>query len=241
MEIIKNKTLWSSFNNAIKGIIYVLKTQRNMRVHFLLAFGILIISLFLDLTKFEILILIFAITVVLIVEMINTAIEVVINLITETYHPLAKMAKDIAAGAVLFAAINAFIVGYLIFMKFIKLYVESDLEVVLIKVQRSPEYITLICLLVVIISVLMGKSIFKRGSPLSGGMPSGHSAVAFAIWTITLYVHPDNVLVLSVPVFILAVLVVHSRIALGIHNWWEGLTGSFLGVLITTLIFQLFS
>ncbi len=241
MEIIKNKTLWSSFNNAIKGIVYVVKTQRNMRIHFLLAFVVLIAILFLNLTKIEVLILVFTIMLVLIVEMINSAIEVVINLITETYHPLARMAKDIAAGAVMFAAINAFIVGYLIFMKFVKLYVESELEVVLFKVQRSPEYITLICLLIVIILVLMGKTMFKKGSPLRGGMPSGHSAIAFAIWTTTIYVHPGNVLVVCVPVFILACLIVHSRIALGIHNWWEGLTGAFLGVLVTTLIFQIFT
>lgn len=241
MTNIRNKTLWTSFNNAIKGIIYVLKTQNNMRIHFLFAFVILVSSLFLNLTKIEVLILSFAIIFVLIAEMFNSAIEIVINLITDTYHPLARMAKDIAAGAVLFASINALLVGYLIFMKFVKLYIESKFEVVLFRVQRLPEYITIICLLIVIIFVIVGKVIFKKGSPMRGGMPSGHSALAFAIWSITLYVHPYKFLVLSLPVFILAVLVVHSRVALGIHNWWEGLTGGFLGVLVTTLIFQLFS
>ncbi len=241
MSDIKNRTLWLSFNNAIEGIVYVLKSQRNMRIHFLIAFLILIFSLFINLTKVEMVILTFAIMFVLITEMFNSAIELVINLITDTYHPLARMAKDIAAGAVLFASINALIVGYVIFIKLIKLYVESEMEMVLFKVQRLPEYIALVCLLILIILVIMGKVIFKKGSPMRGGMPSGHSALAFAIWTITFFVHPYNFLILSLPVFILAVLVLHSRVSMRIHNWWEGLTGAFLGILVTTLIFQLFS
>ena len=104
-----------SLNWAFEGVIHVLRTQRNMRIHFALATVVLILAFSYGVTKLELMALLVAISFVLIAEMVNTAIEATIDLATTSFDPLAKMAKDIAAGAVLIAAVNAVVIGYLVF------------------------------------------------------------------------------------------------------------------------------
>ncbi len=232
----KRRKIWESFNYAIEGIIYVLKTQKSMRIHLLLAASVLILSLFLHLEKAEVIILAFAIVLVLITEMFNTALELVVNLITDTYHPLARISKDIAAGAVFFASANAVVVGYLVLFK---KYLRPDMAPVLARVKESPEYITFVCLAIVFIFVIIMKSYSGRGTPMHGGLPSGHSAMAFAICTATAFIS-QNVL-LTLLIFILAFILGQSRVSSGVHSWWEVFVGALLGIFVTTLIFQVFS
>src|SRR3990170_7468993 len=110
----KPKNWLESLNCAIEGILYVAKTQRHMRYHFMTAVVVLVLSLFLNLSWIEFSLLAFCITLVLFAEVINTAIEVTVDLISEEYHPLARVAKDVAAGAVLLVAIGSFTIGYVI-------------------------------------------------------------------------------------------------------------------------------
>src|SRR5262245_28266390 len=108
-------TLIDSFNYAIEGLIHVLRTHRNMRIHFAVAIGVLVAAVWIGVNRFELIALILAIAFVFIAEMINSAIEQAIDVATTSFDPLAKLAKDIAAGAVLIAAVNAVAVGYLVF------------------------------------------------------------------------------------------------------------------------------
>ena len=180
----KPRSFLESFNSAVEGIIYVLKTQRNMRIHFLIAIAILVGSLFLrpHLSPIEFLILGFTVVLVLITEMVNTAVEKTIDLISDTYHPLARIAKDITAGTVLIVAVLALAVGYLIlFRRF-----APGIESVIYSVKVSPSHITFISLLTVILIVVLIKAYSARSGSfvLRGGMPSLHSALAGAIWII---------------------------------------------------------
>lgn len=229
----KAKKLLDSFNYAIEGIIYTIKTQRNMRIHVVIAVIVLLLTLFYDLSKIEILILFFTIFLVIIAEMINTSIEATIDLITDKYHELAKIAKNVAAGAVLIAAINSIIVAYLIFYD--KINILSG--VVLHKVRSTPIHVTFISLLVVIFITISLKAHTKKGTPLRGGMPSGHAAISFSILTAIAFLS-KNVLVITLS-FILAILVVQSRIESGIHSTYQVLIGAILGFLITLALFQL--
>lgn len=106
-----------SFKFAFEGITYVLSTQNNMRIHVVVAFIALILSIILDVPQYQLLLVFFSIVFVMCMELINTAIEKTIDLMTTEYHPLAKIAKDVAAGAVLFAAIFAFIIGVYVFTR----------------------------------------------------------------------------------------------------------------------------
>src|SRR5438552_18020256 len=112
---VKRPTIFDSFNYAFEGLIHVLRTQRNMRVHFLAAVVVLVVALDVGVSKIELIALLISITFVLVAEMINTAVEGAIDVATSSFDPMAKLAKDIAAGAVLLATINAVVVGYLAF------------------------------------------------------------------------------------------------------------------------------
>lgn len=113
--MIKHKTLLQSFGYAWEGIVYALKNDQNFRVHILAAIIVILFSLFFKVSPFEMGILGVMIILVIVAEMINTAIENMVNLITKEYHLEAKIAKDVASGMVLVTSIGAFIVGLLIF------------------------------------------------------------------------------------------------------------------------------
>lgn len=110
----RSRSLLWSFNYAIQGIVYALRTQRNMRLHFIAAFTVLVASLVLQVTGLGLAAIVFAICLVLVTELINTAVEATVDLATEGLDPLAKIAKDVAAGAVFIASVNAVVVAYLV-------------------------------------------------------------------------------------------------------------------------------
>jgi len=119
----KNRTLIDSFRNAWAGIKYALKSQRNIRIHISVALIVLVLSWLLEIGKLEFLLIINSIALVLFAEMVNTAVEKTVDLFMSTYHPLAKTAKNVAAGAVLIATINAVIVGlYILGVPLIKVF-----------------------------------------------------------------------------------------------------------------------
>jgi diacylglycerol kinase (ATP) len=229
-------SLLESFNFAFEGIIHVLRTQRNMRVHFLVAAGVLIAAVSIGVERMELIALLISIAFVLIAEMINTAIEGTIDVSTTSFDPNAKLAKDIAAGAVLIATVTAVAVGYLVFSERLADRSSRVLE----RLADAPAHLTLIALVLTTIVVIATKALTHRGTPLRGGLPSGHAAVAFAGWmAITLILDEQRFLGSSVA-FILALLVAQTRVESGIHSPLEVLYGALLGALTTLVLFQLF-
>lgn len=230
----KVRKLIESFNAAIEGIVYSVRTQRNMRIHFFIAVGILIFSLFFDLSKAEIMVLFLSIALVIALEMVNTAIENAIDMFANYYHPLARIAKNVAAGAVLVAAINAVLVGYLLFFDRLK----PMANIIVNKVKQSPPHMTFITFALVMLIVIGVKAYFKEGTPLKGGLPSGHSAIAFSFATIITMITADTlVATLS---FLMALLVAQTRIEAKVHSLYETVIGSIIGIFVTIFIFQLF-
>jgi diacylglycerol kinase (ATP) len=230
-------SLLESFNYAFEGIIHVLRTQRNMRIHFVVATVVLIAALATGVSKLELIALLLSIAFVMIAEMINTAIEGAVDVSTTSFDPNAKLAKDIAAGAVLIATINAVAVGYLVFSA----QVADRSSRLLDRLANAPAQLTLIALVLTAIIVIATKALTGRGTPLSGGLPSGHAAIAFAGWmAVTLILDSQRFLISSV-VFILALLVAQTRVESGIHSALEVFYGSLLGALTTLVLFQAFS
>jgi len=230
----RDQGIVKSFNCAIEGFIYALKTQRSMRIHFLIAVLVLLLGIYFNFNRIELLILCAAISFVFVTEMVNTAVELTIDLVVEDkYHFLAHKIKDITAGSVLIASINAIVVGYLLFARRLPFSIEKGL----LKVRQSSWHMTFICLISVLAIVVMSKVVFHKGTPLRGGMPSGHSALAFSMWmVISLMSNNGLIIVLS---FIMAFLIARSRLAQGIHNVWEIFAGGIVGTLATLLIFQI--
>jgi diacylglycerol kinase (ATP) len=222
-----------SFNAAVEGFIYVLKTERNMRVHFLAALFFVLLGIYLGFSLFEVLVLSTTVTLVLAAEMINTAIEHIVDMIKSEFHPIARVTKDIGAGIVLVVSINAAIVGYALFSRKVPFSVDVEMA----RIRQSPWHMTFIAVILVFGLSILGKLIFHRGTPLRGGMPSGHAAVAFSIWTVIVFL-TNNSIVIALA-FVMAFLIARHRIKDAIHSFWEVLAGALLGILITTLIFQL--
>lgn len=104
-----------SFGYAIAGVWYCIRTQRNFRFHMAAALTVLILSRFFRLTAIEMVLLAFTILFVMICEMVNTAIEATVDIYCNAYHPKAKIAKDVAAGAVFLSAVIAVAVGVALF------------------------------------------------------------------------------------------------------------------------------
>jgi diacylglycerol kinase (ATP) len=230
--------LLDSFNFALEGIIHVLRTQRNMRIHFAVAVVVLVVAIATDVTKLELIALLLAIAFVLIAEMINTAIEGAIDVATSSFDPMAKLAKDIAAGAVLIAAINAVAVGYLVFSG----KTASKTARLIDRVRDAPAELTIVAFVLVVIVVIAIKAWTGSGRPLRGGLPSGHAAVAFAGWIALTYVAgADHRFLISTIGFVLAVLVAQTRVESGVHSSLEVALGGLLGALMTLALFQLTS
>lgn len=223
-----------SANYAIEGILHAAKTERHLRYHFYAAVLILLLSLILGITRSEFIAIAIVAIIVLSVEMLNTAIEATVDIIFKEYDNRAKIIKDIAAGAVLTASIGAAVVGYIIFLPYLKNIFENGLKIA----KHSGEDIAIISFVVLLILVIITKTFFGKGSPLRGGIPSGHAVVAFSIWAAVTFL--SEAFLPSFLVLILAVLVAQSRVSIGVHKPWEVILGALLGSVVTFFLFKLF-
>ena len=225
-----------SFNFAFEGIIHVLRTQRNMRIHFAVAALVLIAALVSGVDKLELIALLLAIAFVLIAEMLNTAVEAAIDVATTSFDPMAKLAKDIAAGAVLIATAVAVAVGYLVFSG----QVADRSSRLLDRLSTVPAELTLVALVLTTLVVIATKAFTGSGTPLRGGLPSGHAAVAFAGWmAVTLILDDvDHRFLISSVTFIMALLVAQTRVESGVHSSAEVLYGGLIGALVALVVFQ---
>jgi len=228
----KNTNLIKTFNYAIDGIIYTLKSQRNMKIHYAIAILVLFLTLFLNLSRIEIIAVFFSISLVILSEMFNTAIEKTVDLVTTEYSPLAKIAKDVAAGAVLISALNSIMVAYLVFFDRLN---PSTLSL-LIKIKNQDVHVTIIGIIITLLFVVAGKTLSPKGSHVQGGVVSGHAALSFALATSIGYIS-ENALVATLS-FMLALLVAQSRIEGRIHTLREVIYGGILGILVITLLFK---
>ena len=190
-------------------------------------------------SRIELIVLLLAISFVLIAEMVNSAIEQAIDVATTSFDPLAKLAKDIAAGAVLIATVNAVAIGYLVFANKVG---DAGLRTI-DRVRDAPADLTLIALVVTILLVIGTKAISGRGTPLRGGpaVRARRARVrrlgrgdelgrALAHWFLV-----------SSLTLIMALLVAHTRVESGVHSLLEVTYGGLLGAIVTLVLFQVFS
>ena len=116
------RALVKSFKYAITGVFTALRICRNLKIHYLMSVIAIAAGFYFEITKLEFAVILLTITQVICLEMVNTALEHVVDLLTEKRHILAMIAKDVAAGAVLISAIVAFVVGALVFGPYLVKY-----------------------------------------------------------------------------------------------------------------------
>lgn len=237
---IKNDNFIEAWYNAINGIIYTATTQRNFRIQLILAVIVLALSLFYGLSTTEFLCLVFALFFVIFAEMVNTAIETVVDLFVDVYHPKAKIAKDVAAGAVVLSACNALIVGYFVFFNAENMKAISDS--IFNNMVKSPQHLAFVAIILVVIAVIAIKASCskkkERGQLIKEGfVPSGQSAVAFAILT-AIWINSKDIVTFTLAL-VLSLLVVGNRVYNNARTKAEVLFGACMGVLIVMLIYGL--
>ena len=230
----RSRSLLWSFNYAIQGIVYALRTQRNMRLHVLAAVTVFIACLVLHITGFGLIAVMFAITFVVVAELVNTAIEAAVDLSVDGPDPLAKISKDVAAGAVFVASINAVVIAYLVMFDPVRRVAQQGLRFV----EVSSPALTVLALGLVAVAVIALKAASREGSFLHGGWPSGHTALAVGAATALGYI-TGSAAALVLALFI-AALVAQSRVESEVHTIPQVILGALLGLLLVTAVFQLF-
>lgn len=221
-----------NFRYAYEGIQYALSSQRHMKFHFTVSVFVLLFAMLLRLSKLDILFILASITLVIVMEMINTAVEKTVDLAMPDRHPLAKIAKDVAAGAVLVTAVFAVAVGAIVFYEPVDtLLREWRMQRISLSAGMVVAFVALVLILIIAIQVrLSGKS--------SAGKPSLIAAVSFAIATLICLVSAESlVILLSVLLCVIFVIVLHDKTDRSVLSL---LLGGATGSLITLLCYSLF-
>lgn len=241
-EKLKNGNFIDACNNAVNGLIYATTTQSNIKKQLFIAVCVLVLSLFYKLETTQFLCLTFAVFLVIFAEMVNTAIETVVDLYTDKYHPKAKIAKDVGAGAVLLMAINSVIVAYFIFLN--ETSIGEISNTIFQSMVSSPKHLVFVSIILTIIAILVFKAIASKNTYENKikvlnkkFVPSGQTALAFAILT-SIWINARSILIFSLALM-LSLMVLENRIESKVHSIAESIFGSFMGVLIVLLVYGL--
>ena len=235
-----NSGILDAWKNAIDGIIYATTTQRNIKIQLVLAVLVVIASLFFDLNRAEFLCFLFTIILILLAEMFNTAIETVVDLYVDVYHPKAKIAKDVAAGGVVITAINAIIVAYFLFFDKI-----SDIGLNFIKnVINSPVHLAFSVIVIVVIAIvaLIATARTNKHKGLNHKfIPSGFTTLAFAantiIWIVTQSSRSVATTIIITLSLVLSILVAASRIEAKAHKVSEVVFSACVGIIVVLCLY----
>lgn len=219
-----------SLRYAYEGVKYALSTQPNMKIHFFVSFVVLFSAVIFRLSKTDILFILLAITLVIVTELINTAVEKAVDLAMPHRHPLAKIAKDVAAAAVLVTAVFAVIVGMVVFYQPVMQWIlHTNYANRTISEASAWVYLALVVLTVIVAQTRFSKS--------QGLRPSLWTAVAFSISTlISLLAEQGLVTVLAYALAFLFLVRLYLRKSRTILSL---LFGAVVGSLITLLAFYL--
>jgi diacylglycerol kinase len=222
-----------SFRYAYEGLQYALSTQPNMQFHFSVGLIALILALLLELPKAEILFVLLAVTLVIVTELINTAVEKAVDLAMPERHPIAKIAKDVAAASVLVSAVFAAITGMIVFYDPIELLIRrAGREEGMV----SPGIIwTLVALVAMLVVVLQSR--FAHKHVKLAIKPSLIAAVSFSISTwVTILTSQPLIALLGFSLSIQMMFILYDRARTGIASL---MAGALLGSAVTILAYSL--
>ncbi len=230
---IKNKTFFSAMGHAIDGVIRAFKTERNLRIDYIIGLFVFISSLFFDFTKTEFACLCLTIGFVIFAEMINSTVEYMVDLITDKYDDRAKAAKDIAAGGVLIASTVAVVVAYFLFAD--KLY--NATTAIISSILNSKLHLLFTIIFAVIILAVILKGVFSKDEKYSKSYPSARVALAFALTTYV-YVITKSVFVGAVSL-VLSLMITQIKIENTKTKPIFMILSAVLGVLVVLIVYQM--
>lgn len=229
----KNKTFFTAVGHAMDGVVRAFKSERNLRIDYVIGLLVLLSSLFFDFTKTEFACLCLTIGFVIFAEMINSTVEYIVDLMTDKYDERAKAAKDIAAGGVFVSSTVAVVVAYFLFVD--KIYNASTN--VINTILSSKLYILFTIIFAVIVLAVILKGIFSKDGKYSESLPSARVALAFAMTTY-IYIITKSMLVGAVA-FILSVMIAQIRIQNTKNRPIFMIFSALIGILIVLIIYQI--
>lgn len=233
LKQVKNKTFYTALAHAIDGIIRAFKTERNLRIDYIIGLTVFICSLFFDFTKTEFACLCLTIGFVIFAEMINSAVEYIVDLVTDKYDDRAKAAKDIAAGCVLIASGVSVIVAYFLFED--KLY--NATSHIITSILSSKLHILLTVIFAITLLVVILKGLFCKTDEYSKSHPSLRVALAFGITTYA-YLITRSLFVGGVT-FLLSLIIAQMKVQNSKVRPLYLLFSALLGILIVIVIYQI--
>lgn len=225
------KSLIESFAYAEEGIVHAVCSERNMRIHLLAAILVIFTCMVLEVSLMDMAILTLTIGFVIVCEMVNTAIEIVVDLITESYNEKAKHAKDVAAGAVLFSAFTSVLVAYFVFYeKIILISNAARLDFI-----QDGEKLLPLSISLVFTSVLLIKGIIaKNFNKIINGI-SLRAALGFFLLSTSIFLSANRILHIVLLVF--AIIFSFSKIDDKKRPLASVIFGALMGIIISVLIF----
>lgn len=229
----KNKTFFTAFRHALDGVIKAFKTERNLRIDYVIGLFVLICSLFFDFTKTEFACLCLTIGFVIFAEMINSTVEYIVDLITDKYDDRAKAAKDIAAGGVLIASVVAVIVAFFLFADKLTMATTSVISTIF----SSNIYILFTIIFAVILLAVILKGFLGNGSNYSMAYPSARVALAFGLTTYV-YIITRSILVGGVAL-ILSIIIAQIRVENTKTRPIYMVISAIIGILVVLIIYQI--
>lgn len=237
-EKLSNSNFIDAIKNSLNGLIYAITTQSSIKKQLVIAVLVMILSLFFDFTTSEFLCLIFAVVLVIFSEMVNTAVETLVDLYTDIYHPKAKIAKDVGAGAVLLMSINSVIVAYFLFLR--KIDISKIGESIFFNIIKSPgdlAFTGITLTAIVIIGIIAYATTRKNKDGKKTFIPSGQSALAGAILT-AIGANTRNILIFVLSL-ILSLMILVNRVENKKKTWSEVIFGASMGFLIVLVVYGL--
>ncbi|HUU54898.1 MAG TPA: diacylglycerol kinase [Armatimonadota bacterium] len=230
----RNRSLLDSSRNAVDGLLHVLRQDWHMRFICLVGAFVMLFSALLSVSRLDVLLLLLAISMVVLAEVINRAIEVVVDLVSPEYHPLAKAAKDVGGAGVLVATVFGLVVA-------LGVFASTNAVKALQGLPTRPEphilHVGLVGIVTVVAAVILGKLWGGHGSLTRGGLVSAHSALGFFCFVSICFLTPD--IIVRALGFALAVLVAQSRVDAGIHTVREVIVGTVVALVLGTGLYGL--
>ncbi len=228
----KPRHILDSLHYAVEGIVHTLHVDWHLRYIALAGAVVLTVSVFVNCTRVEMLLLCLAITLVVMAELFNRAVEAVVDLLSPEYHPRARVAKDVAAAGVLTAVVCGLLIVGGVFVR------ADTLDAIRGASPRpAPHFlqVALVGAVSVVVAVLLAKLWQGHWNLTRGGMISAHSALAFFCFVSVLFLSND-ILVWGL-VLIPAFLVAQARVEAGIHSVREVLIGAVVALVAGALLY----
>ncbi|MDO4282039.1 MAG: diacylglycerol kinase [Clostridia bacterium] len=229
----KNKTFGAAIGHAIDGVIRAFKTERNLRIDYIIGLFVLITSLFFDFTKTEFACICLTIGFVIFAEMINSTVEYIVDLITDQYDDRAKAAKDIAAGGVLIASCVSVVVAYFLFVD----KISNATTAIISSILNSKLHILFTIVFGVVILTIILKGIFGKDEDYAHSGPSLRIALAFALTTY-LYIITNSFVVCGIA-FLLTIFITQARAKDKKNKLLYVILSAGIGILLVLIIYQI--